>query len=68
MEPINCMVAKVFGGSLASMPNNAFDKEITKRSINELTQSGSSDFSTDDKEVKSKDRPVYATDVTAVFS
>lgn len=69
MEPINCMVAKLFGGSLASMPNRAFDNEMTKRSIHELGPSESSDLSTaDERDVKNKDRPAYATDVIAVFN
>jgi len=34
MEPINCMVAKVLGGSLASMPSNALDNETPTRSTN----------------------------------
>lgn len=35
MEPINCIVANVFGGSLASIPSNAFVKEIRRTFVNE---------------------------------
>ena len=66
MEPISCMVAKVLGGSLASIPSNTLDNETIKRSVN------SSPLSTDstevDWEVRNSERPTNATDITAIFS
>lgn len=68
MEPINCMVAKVLGGSLASIPSNALDNEIDRRSMNTSAPARSSDFAEVDKDVRNSDRPANATDVTAVFN
>lgn len=69
MEPINCMLAKVLGGSFASMPSNALDNDSTKRSIKDSSLLLSSSFTVeDDREVRNKARPAYATDVTADFS
>jgi hypothetical protein len=66
MEPINCIVAIVLGGSLASMPSNAFDREATIRSLNEsILLSSNRD---EDKEQRRRARPEYATDVTAFFN
>lgn len=33
MEPSSCIVARVLGGSLASIPSNALDNEIIKISL-----------------------------------
>lgn len=68
MEPINCMVAKVLGGSLASMPSNALVNEIDRRSMNTSAPARSSDFPEADKDVRNNDRPANAIDVTAVFN
>jgi hypothetical protein len=43
MEPINCIVAIVLGGSLASIPSNAFEREVTIRSLSVSTVLLSSD-------------------------
>ena len=69
MEPISCMVAKVLGGSLASMPSSALDNEIIKRSMNPSAPPTSFGFTReDDKDVRNSDRPANATDVTAAFN
>jgi len=67
MEPINCIVATVLGGSLASMPSNAFEREVAIRSLNESTTLLSSDWD-EHKEHRRRARPENATDVTAFFN
>jgi hypothetical protein len=67
MEPINCIVAIVLGGSLASMPSNAFEREVTIRSLNESMTLLSSDWD-EHKEHRRRARPENATDVTAFFN
>ena len=66
MEPMSCMVARVLGGSLASIPSKAFVSDIIKRSRNMSASSVSIDE--EDKDMKNSDRPEKATDVTAVFN
>lgn len=70
MEPINCIVANVFGGSLASMPSSALDNETTTRSMNAPSPSPrSTGFKEDaDRDVKNSERPTNATDITAIFN
>lgn len=68
-EPSSCMVANVLGGSLASIPSKALDKEIISRSAYEsdpLTLVES--IGKADKEVKNRDLPANAIDVTALFN
>lgn len=67
-EPISCIVAKVLGGSLASIPSNALDKEIIIRSTSESERSTMSKAMDEADIVRSSDRPAYATDVTALFN
>lgn len=70
MDPINCMVANVFGGSLASMPSSALDNETTIRSMNAPSLPPiSTGFKEEaDRDVKNSERPTNATDITAVFN
>lgn len=68
MEPISCMVAKVFGGSLASIPSNALDRDTIRRSMRASAVSRSLVCWAAETEERSRARPAYATDVTAVFS
>lgn len=70
MEPINCMVAKVLGGSLASIPANAFDNDIIRSSMKATSPPPRSAGCTEevDREVRNSERPAKATDVTAVFN
>lgn len=70
MEPINCIVARVLGGSLASIPSNAFDNDIIRRLMNVSSAPPRSTGSTEplDRDVKKRERPANATDITAVFS
>ena len=49
MEPINCMVAKVLGGSLASIPSNALDNESIISSMNSSPPSRSIGFTAEAK-------------------
>ena len=66
IEPINCIVAKVFGGSLASIPSNALDNETIRRLMNTIPPSGWTEFiEEDDKDMSSSERPTYAMDTTA---
>lgn len=67
-EPISCIVAKVLGGSLASIPSNALDKEIIIRSTSESERSTMSKAMDEADIVRRRDRPAYATDVTALFN
>jgi len=70
MEPISCIVAKVLGGSLASIPSNAFDREIPIRSRNILSSTSpprSCDLAVDMEDCRI-DRPANATDIIAVFN
>lgn len=69
IEPSSCMVARVFGGSLASIPSKELDKEIISRSANEsdplrLIES----IGKAAKDVKNSDLPENATDITALFN
>lgn len=69
MEPMSCIVARVLGGSLASIPSKALVSDIIRRSLNmsaSLTSSVSIDD--EDKDIKNSDLPEKATDVTAVFN
>lgn len=70
MEPINCIVAKVLGGSLASIPSSAFDNEIMRRAMNVSSPPSKSADLTEllDRDVKKRERPANATDITAVFN
>lgn len=68
IEPINCKVAKVLGGSLASMPSNALDNEIIKRSRKVSSLPPKSTSFEVDKDVRNNERPANATDMTAVFN
>lgn len=70
IEPINCIVAKVFGGSLASIPANAFDKDIIRSSTYKPSPpSRSAGFIVEvDRDVRNRERPANATDITAVFN
>lgn len=63
------MVAKVLGGSLASIPSNALDKEIIRRSTNELAPLTSARFTERSLRLAiNSDRPANATDATALFN
>lgn len=69
MEPSSCIVAKVLGGSLASIPSNALDNEIIRISLNTSKPLVSSVFiDKSDKGERNNDRPANATDITAVFN
>lgn len=69
MEPINCMVARVLGGSLASMPSNELDKELNIRLANTSAFSRVSKTGEESpKEERQRARPAKATEQTAVFS
>jgi hypothetical protein len=69
MEPINCMVANVLGGSLASIPSKALDSEIVKRSTYASSPPPqSSCFPRVERDVRHRERPANATDITAVFN
>lgn len=69
MDPISCIVAKVLGGSLASIPSNALDREIPIRSRNTLSSiSPPSSCLAVDMEDCRIDRPANATDIIAVFN
>ena len=68
-EPINCMVANVLGGSLASIPSKALESETMRRLPNLSSATGSADFAVEaDKNVRNNGRPTNATDITAVFN
>lgn len=68
-EPSSCIVAKVFGGSLASIPSKALLNEIIKRSAYESDPLAIVDsMGMVDKDVKNNDLPTNAMDVTAVFN
>jgi hypothetical protein len=62
------MVAKVLGGSLASIPSNALDNETIKRSVNMSPPSISTGSTGADREVRNSERPTNATDIKAIFS
>lgn len=69
IEPINCMVARVLGGSLASIPSSALDNESIKSSIKSLSPSRSTAFTAEaDRDVRNSERPTNATDITAIFN
>lgn len=69
IEPINCIVAKVLGGSLASIPSNALDNETMSNSMNSSPDSPLSTsigFTVEvDKDWRNSERPTNATDITA---
>lgn len=68
-EPINCMVARVLGGSLASIPSKALDSDTMRRLTNSSSASRSADLTAEaDKDVRNNGRPTNATDITAVFN
>jgi hypothetical protein len=67
MEPINCMVAKVLGGSLASIPSNALDNETIRRLMNTFPPPRWTGFiEEDDRDVRSSERPTNAVDITTI--
>lgn len=67
IEPINCIVAKVLGGSFASIPSNALDSETTRRSMNSSPLPGSTGFTAElDRDERNNERPTNATDITAI--
>lgn len=69
MEPSNCIVAMVLGGSFASIPSNALDSEIIRISVKTSAPLASSVFIDEsDRGERNNDRPANATDVTAVFN
>lgn len=68
IEPSSCMVARVFGGSLASIPSKELDKEIISRSANESDPLRLIESMPAAKDVKNSDLPENATDITALFN
>jgi hypothetical protein len=63
------MVANVLGGSLASIPSKAFDNEIVRRSTYASSPPPqSSCLPILERDVRHRERPAYATDITAVFN
>lgn len=69
MEPSSCIVAKVLGGSLASIPSNALDNDIIRISLKTSKPLIPSVFMDEsDKGERNNERPANATEVTAVFN